>query len=225
MAPRSTSPADKDSATLTPPARSRRAPAAPTPLARRFVRYVVGFGVSVAVGLAPYLGRLRVPGFDALLNLIPDTLQSVALPLSAAVMGTLAVCVQWFGEEHLTRTWLRRAFVRTLATFISAFIVLMVVQSFVVTSVRVPAEGRTASFLVGFQRPYREPCPIGVSDAECIKRLTLDDARIAAFWGDGAIRAARLALLVPYLVTTGAFGTLVGLLLMRGEVRQRQARR
>jgi hypothetical protein len=57
-----------------------------------------------------------------------------------------------------------------------------------------------------------------VGDAECIARLTLSDARVAAFWGDREVRLARLALLASYLGATGVFGALVGLVFLRDEM-------
>ncbi len=202
---------------------------APTTRARRWVRYLLGFGVGVGVGLAPYLGRVNVPGFSALLTMLPDSLRDTALPLSAAVMGLVAVCVQWYGEERLSRAWLRRAFAIAAAAFVAALVAFAVVQSYVVVPVHVGAENFTASFLVGFDTPDRPPCPRAgadaVGDAECIKRLTLDDARVAAFWGDRSVRVARLALLGSYLAATGAFAALVGLVLLREVATHRIATR
>jgi hypothetical protein len=85
-----------------------------TPLARKFVRYLVGFGVGVGVGLAPYLGIVKVPLFRSLLSLIPDSIQDTVIPLSAALMGTLAVAIQWYAGESVTRQALRKMFTRTL---------------------------------------------------------------------------------------------------------------
>lgn len=52
----------------------------PPPLARQLVHYILGFGVSVAVGLAPYLGRVNVPLFDSLLKLIPTSIHDTVFP-------------------------------------------------------------------------------------------------------------------------------------------------
>jgi len=77
---------------------------------RGWKRYLLSFGVSVGVGLAPYLGNVRVPLFSPLLDLIPATLQNTILPLSTALMGVVALSVQWYGGERVTRKRLRRAF-------------------------------------------------------------------------------------------------------------------
>jgi hypothetical protein len=86
-------------------------------------------------------------------------------------------------------------------------------------SVDVTGPGTVETYVVGFgDRPDRSPCrrEANISDAECIRdSLTLDPARVTGFWGDRAVRGARVALLVPYLVTTAAFGLMVGLLILR----------
>lgn len=196
-------------------ARPERRPRPPTPLSRKLVRYIVGFGVGVGVGLAPYLGLLDVWGFKALLTLIPDAIQSTAIPLSAAMMGTIAVVVQWYGGERLTRKRLGKWFARTLATAAASFVLLTIVHSLVVATVPMKG-GRLASFVVGFTKPPdKPPCLPDDSDAQCIKRLTFDPAIIESYWGGGRIRLARLSLIFSYLLFTGSFGALVGLVVLR----------
>ena len=190
----------------------------PTPLSVRLVRYIVGFGVGVGIGLAPYLGKLQVPGFDALLSLIPDSVQGTALPLSALLMGAVAVWVQWTAGDQPSRAWLRRAFRRGLLVGFISLVAFIVVQTLVVVELRIPAENRSVSFLVGFTRSNRPPCTSEKSDAECIKLITVDEARIAAQWGDTQIRLARLALVTSYLATTATFGLLVGIFLTRESI-------
>jgi hypothetical protein len=186
-----------------------------TPLSRRLVRYVIGFGVGVGVGLAPYLGLLDVPLFRPLLSLIPASIQDTVIPLSAALMGVIAVVVQWYGGERLTRRRLRKVFTRTLATAVLAFVLLTVIHSLVVRTITM-GKGESASFIVGFTRPpNKPPCTAEVSDAQCIKLVTFDLAEIESYWGDGRIRLARLSLIFAYLLFTGSFGALVGLIVLR----------
>ena len=79
--------------------------APPTPLAQRYVRYVVGFGVAVGVGLAPFLGK--VPGLDVLARLFPPDLKSTLIPFSAFLMGLIAVAIQYYSAESISRPVLR----------------------------------------------------------------------------------------------------------------------
>ena len=187
-----------------------------TSLSRRFVRYLLGFGVGVAVGLAPYLGLLNIPLFKPLLTLIPESIREIVLPLSAALMGTVAIVVQWYGGEHLTRAWTKKMFARTLVVLALTFVALTVVHTLVVVTLPIE-DDRSISFVVGFTRPNRPPCTADVSDAACIKEITSDPSAIESFWGDRQIRIAKLALIFSYLLFTSSFGALVGLTLLRDQ--------
>jgi hypothetical protein len=184
------------------------------------VRFILGFGVGIGVGLAPYLGKLRIPFFAPLLSLIPDSLQDTIIPLSAALMGIIAVVTQWYGGERNSRKWFQKVFTRTLVALLLTFVALTVIHS--LTVVRVPILGGkdTVSFLVGFTRPMKPPCTEDTSDSECIKRLTFDTTKIESFWGDRQVRIAKLALIFPYLSFMTEFGLLVGLILLRDETRK-----
>lgn len=174
------------------------------------------------MGLAPYLGILRVPLFSPLLNLIPGSIQDTAIPLSAALMGMVAVVVQWYGGEHITHKWLRKLFGRTLLVSMITFLALIVIHTSVVVVVPILGGEDEVTVVVGFTRPIKPPCTVGVSDLECIERITLDPSAIESFWGDRQVRLARLALVLSYLIFTSSFGALIGLLLLRET---RQARR
>lgn len=199
----------------------QRAPIRPaTPMGRKFVRYVVGFGVGIGIGLAPYLGLLEVPPFKALLTLIPSTIQDRVIPLSAALMGTLAVVIQWYGGESISRRWLRKMFARTLSIAVVTFILLTVVHELVVLDLSI-GNGKSVSLIVGFSRPKKPPCTEEVSDRECLKLVTLDPAEIEAFWGERQVRLARLSLIFSYLFFTGSFGMLIGLLILKEGLQNR----
>jgi hypothetical protein len=196
---------------------STHAHLAQTRLVRKLVKSILGFGISVAVGLAPYLGKYDIPFFSPLLDLIPESLHASIFPLSSAFMGVLAVAVQWYAGERVTHAWLGKLFRRTLLCSLITFIVLGVIHILVVVKVPIPAINDSATFLVGFKRPVRPPCTAEVSDAECIQKITLDEAAIASFWGDAQIRRAALSLTLAYLLFMGTFGVMIGLLLLRDE--------
>lgn len=189
----------------------------PPTLTRKFVKLILGFGVSVAVGLAPYLGKIGIPGFDALLTLLPRSIESIVLPVSAALMGLIAVWVQWNSFENFKIKYYRRNFKMFLILFTSFLFTLMIVHTLLVVKIDVPAANDSVSFLIGINRPYREPCPSGISNADCIKRLTFDEAKIAGFWGDNQIKISQLLLIFSYILTTSTFGALIGLLLLWQE--------
>lgn len=181
---------------------------------------MIGFGVSVAVGLAPYLGRLEIPLFTPLLKLIPEAIQNLIIPVSAALMGIVAVVTQFYAGERLSRVRLRKLFLRTIIFACVTCLLLIVVHTLVVVKVPILGGKESATFLVGFVRPNEPPCTAEVSDAECIKYLTLDESAIASFWGDKQVRIAKLSLIVPYLLFLSSFGILVALLLLRDEVKK-----
>jgi hypothetical protein len=193
-----------------------RATSPPTQVGRRWINYVVGFSVGVGTGLSVYLGKVHVPLFSPLLDLIPFTLQNTLIPLSSALMGIVAVAIQFYSYTRLGPRRLGGLFVRTIAAGMTALLLFIIVHTYVVVTIDTTPTGR-ASFLVCFTRPERPPCPTGVSDAECITRLTMDPARISSFWGDHCLHTAQLALELTYLATTALFGALVGLIVLRGD--------
>jgi hypothetical protein len=197
-------------------------PKPPTPLARKLVRYMLGFGVGIGVGLAPYLGLFKVPFFAPLLDIIPDPIRNMVIPLSAALMGMVAVVVQWYGGEYLTRKRLRTVFGRTLLIAVLTFVVLIIIHTAVVVTVPILGGEDSVSFIVGFTRPLKPPCTSEVSDAECIERVTFDTKAIESFWGDRQIRLARLALMLSYLLFTSSFGALIGLIILREALVERR---
>jgi hypothetical protein len=198
-------------------------PPPPTKEARDLIRYILGFGVGVAAGLALYLGKLRIPIFSPLLDLIPLDRQNVIIPLSSAVMGTVAVVVQWYAHDRLSTSWLKRLFHKTLRFLVVAFISLVVAHAITVRTVEIKGGEEAVAFQVGFVRPVKAPCGADVGDAECIERLTLDPAKIASFWGDMQVNLAGLWLIFSYLGLTGSFGVLVGALLLRQRLQGRQS--
>ena len=184
----------------------------------------MGLAVGVAVGLAPYLGTQQVPLFTPLLDMVPASIRDSTLPLAAALMGTIAASVQWFGSDRTSLRTLRWAFLATLGCCLLTLSLFMWVNSSYV--IKVSAEGgtRTTSFVIGLTRQPSCTCPAGASDEQCIDGLSWDQSAIAQCWGDRAIRQASLLVRGTYLLATGAFGALVGLLVLRGSVRGRETK-
>lgn len=194
-----------------------------TCLSRTLVRYIVGFGVGVGVGLAPYLGILNVPLFKPLLSLIPGSIRGIVIPLSAALMGVVAIVVQWYGSERLTQRWMRKVFVRILLALVVTFTALTVIHVMVVVTLPIE-DGESLSFVVGFTRPNRPPCTEEVSDAACIELITSNPAAIESFWGDRRIRIAKIALMFSYLLFTSSFGAMVGLVVLQERFKKSTGR-
>lgn len=190
------------------------APSMP-PIVRKFVRYFISFSAGVSVGLAPYLGKWDAPGFSWLLNLLPQTVQHLAIPLSSAGMGLVAIVVQWLAEEKIPAWRARRRFLYAMTSALVLLFAFLTLRIFVVVDVSVFGGRDYVPFQVGFTRPLVSPCEAQISDAECIKRLSFDPARIESFWGDRQVRIARLLLVLTYIAYVSAFGALIGLLVLK----------
>jgi hypothetical protein len=185
--------------------------AIPPGIARDWVRSLMGFGVGVAIGVAPLIGKLPIPGFAALLSLFPLAMQGWLIPLSAFLMGLSSVAITFYAALLTKAGELRKYFARTLIVALCAFVSLLVVYIFTVAHVDVPALQKEVAFVVG---PTKcGPC-VGLSDAECISRLTFNPASIAGCYGDRAIATANLLLSLSYLTLLSCFGVLVGIVNM-----------
>lgn len=199
--------------------------AAPTPIARRYVRYVVGFGVAVGIGLAPFLGKIA--GVDALLTLLPRSLHGSLIPLSAFLMGLIAVAIQFYSGETLRHAALRRRFGVTWLLLLAGFLLLFCFYYLFVVQVPYEAGRKTAHFIIGSSRIQGGTCECAPTDGEkqCIQKLSFDPAGIETCWDPGSIRLRELLLSLSYLLVTGGFGALIGLLLLTEQARQQKKRR
>jgi hypothetical protein len=191
---------------------SSDAPKAKLPrLTSDWVRYLLGFSISIAVGLAPYLGLVGVPLFTPLLSLIPHSVQTTAIPISIASMGIIAVFVQWRKRDPATSIEFR--FAASLAAI--TLIIFLGLQMLAVVHIEVPAANQTISFAVGLGSPNRPPCE-GLSREACIaQRLGFNEAVINGYFGDTRTSLTKLALVLAYIVFMSSFGWMVGLLLLR----------
>lgn len=194
----------------------------PTALARRFVRMVVGFGVGVAVGLAPFLGKVEVPGFQALLTLYPHSLRDPLITLAAFLMGIIAVAVQFYAGERISRSGLRRRFRQGLTVLAVGLVAIIVL--WVLFVVRVPTTGEAFSVIVAGDRLPTCDCE-GLTDVQCIQGLSAAPEALGTCWGGPAYKGAQLAFIASYLVLTGGFGFLLGLLLLQERARRTGDRR
>jgi hypothetical protein len=191
-------------------------------IAGQWVRYLLGFSVSVAVGLAPYLGKVHVPLFTPLLSFIPLFVQDVAIPLSSAAMGIVAAYVQWHGSSRISQEWASRMFLRTLMSAALFLFVLAVVEMLAVERIFVPATGETVSLVVGFAFPDKLPC-VGLSRAQCISnRLGLDPSAIETYFGGIQVKGAQVLLVLVYTLFMSSFGALVGVLVIAKRVAGRR---
>ncbi|HSL83636.1 MAG TPA: hypothetical protein VLF66_12750 [Thermoanaerobaculia bacterium] len=207
---------------------SERSPTPPTALGRKYVRYVVGFGVGVAVGMAPFLGLLDVPLFAPLLSMFPESVRGTAIPLSAFLMGLVAVGIQFASGEEVSRRWLRWSFATTFVALVVGLVVLLNLYSGNVLTVPnvEAADGRTIDvrLVVGGERPVLPlpgcECSPTQGDVACIQEIGFENA--AACWGRRQVTRAEKSLTLAYLFLTGGFGALIGLLLLQEGSRRKR---
>jgi hypothetical protein len=197
------------------------APALPNALIKQWVYYVLGFGVSVGIGLSVWLGKAGVPLFSPLLDIIPNELRPTLIPLSSALMGIVAVAIQHYADRK-GRT--DRIFAWVLGVTVAAFIGLVIVRTKFVTAIDT-TPGERATFLVCSPLPQKPPC-VGVGKKECIERIGFDPAKIQSFFGDSCLENAELGVQAAYLTFMGAFGSLVGIVVaQQKQKKQRRAAR
>jgi hypothetical protein len=197
------------------------------PEVRRFVIYVGGFSVVVGVGLAPFLGKVKVKGFAPLLELFPFQLrEGVLIPLSTFLMGLIAAGVQFNAGERVAARRIRRQFHAGLgAMCLGLFLFTGLYFEFV----RFPSfGGHSVAVIVS---DHRNPapgcgCPQGSEDEACIQFLSLEPEAIKSCWGGPSLRHRELVLSLSYLFLTGGFATLIGLLVLRlGQQERRKSER
>jgi hypothetical protein len=191
---------------------------------REFVRLVLSLGVGIAVGLAPFLGNLQVPGFVPLLSLFPRSLRGVIVPLSAFLMGIVAVMVQYSTSFPRTKRATERIFRRAYWLLICSFLALIVFYFFIVVQVPVPGNHSAEAVVVGFVRLDSCHCAKDSSALQCVENLSLFPGAIESCWGSVQVNASKLLLCLFYLAATGSFGAIIGLIVLRSTNRTPSAR-
>ena len=180
-------------------------------LATHWVQLVLAFSVSIVVGLAPYLGKI-IPLFAPMLSILPEAIQPIAIPLSAAAMGIVAALVQWQVTLKLPPEQLKMWFRRAILACVISLTVLAGIETIAVVRVDVPAVNRSVSFAVGPSHPGTPPCT-GLSRADCIKhQLSLDEASIDSYFGEQWVDITKFVLVIVYTVFMSTFGALAVML-------------
>jgi hypothetical protein len=195
---------------------------APPSLAGPFVRYIRSFGVTVAIGLAPFLGKVKVPLFDSLLEVVPFQLQNDLIPLSAFLMGLIAVALEFYAGEEIASGRIRSLFRVGLAALVLGLVLFTTLSSWFV--VRGQFIGQSVGVVVADKR-LPSPgcgCPPEITDRACIKRLSLNEEALDSCWGGTSLQLRKLSLRLTYLFLTGGFASLTALLLIQRENRRRR---
>jgi hypothetical protein len=193
------------------------------PLPARFVRLLLALTVSVGVSLAPYLGRINIPGFSTLLKTFPDVLQDIAIPSSTFLMAVIASCIEFFGANAISRRAARKTFVAlALAAIVSVFLFVALHLMSVTVVEFGGGKGHTA-FVTGFsERGESCLCAPGEKDcvqcnpkwapARCIENISLNPSSVQTCFGYTNVRTASIVLVCAYLELTSLLAAMVGIL-------------
>ena len=107
------------------------------PFVKRLIQYVLSFGVAFAAGLAPFLGKAKVRGFTAFIDIYPVDVQDWLIPVSGILMGMIAVVIKAVANRKPSEEKLFRWFGRTVVVFGSAFVIVLVLYLLFVTRAEV----------------------------------------------------------------------------------------
>lgn len=197
----------------------------PTILASRYVKYIVGFAVAVGVGLAPFLGVVQIQAYQALLEIFDDFFdRQTLIAFSTFLMGVIAVAIQFYAGERISRRAIRRRFTAALAALlIGLFTLFSLYQTKVVPVSFSDLSDQPLIVVLGWSRSDDCPCPPSDSIGQiklCLEGMQYDPGPC---WPGN--RGVKLAMMLAYLLLMGGFAALVGLLLLQEEIfrRQRQA--
>jgi hypothetical protein len=181
------------------------------PSSRSWTRVLLGLGVGVPVALAPLLGKLQVPLFPALLNLIPDSIQNVAIPTSAAAMALVAASVEFRVYEQLDRKVILANAKKAMILCGVSLGFLVIAYTLLVTRVDILGGDQYVAVITGWRGTSAYPCN-GVGLEECVKIVTLKKSAISSYFGDVPIKIASLLLEGLYVSFFACFGNLAGIL-------------
>ena len=187
------------------------------------------FGIWFLVGLAPFLGKVKVPGFSALIEMYPRSLQGWLIPLSGIFMGMMAVAAEFVSFQRSSERTLARWFGWNAGIFALSFILLTTVYIFTVVQVErtlpeKPDEPSVTVSLAVITGSRSVPAQFAGSDCKCIRGeaaercladISLKPANVATCFGSERIAISTLALVLLYLAVTGSFVAAVAMLVIR----------
>lgn len=175
-----------------------------------WARLLLGVCVSVPVALAPLLGKLPVPLFPSLLQLIPESIRGVVLPLSTAAMSIVSILAEASVGENDSKTIRLKRLRRSIVYCFVSLILFAVAYTAVVTRVEILGGKAFVSFVTGWPGTPTPPC-LYMGSAECVSRLSFRDSAISSHFGDAQIRSSSLVLECLYTL----FFSMLGLSIAR----------
>lgn len=187
---------------------------------RSIVSTVLGFGISVALFLAPFLGKKSIPGFEPLIAVFPEEHKKLLIPVSSLLIGVVALVVQFYAGEFIARQRIRRGFFVLSLIVVAGLVALLILYS---GFVNVWEEPPGAVVIVGWSRLPGCGCPPG-NTKQCIEGLAFVD--LGSCWSEGSRLGVRISIFLSYLVSIEGFAGLAGLyVLQRKKLLEQEKRR
>ena len=211
---------------------------APIPFVKQLLKYGLSFGVAVAAGLAPFLGKAKVRGFTAFIEIYPVDVQDWLIPASGLLMGMIALVINFIGNDPPSEKRLKRRFIATAIVFTASFLMVLFLYLMFVTRAEITVvrndgtkERTSAAVVTGARdvpaQPPRSPCTCveRQSASQCVQEISINPMNVRACFGEQRVALATLALSVLYLLLTGSFIAAVGFFMLhQTAVNRRRAR-
>lgn len=185
-----------------------------TPVAKKYLGYLLSFAVTLGVGFAPLWGG-KVPGFHAILDVYPKSQQKV-IPFASILMSVTALAVQFFRGFAPLRH-LKASFIGLLVLFIVSVFGCYIALDALVIQIEVPAIHGKVAYLVGSKPlPTCECAKRGLDIRQCIGfAISADPDEVAECFSREEISKRSMILSVLYLFVMWSFAALVGLLILK----------
>jgi hypothetical protein len=186
-----------------------------TPVAKKYLWYLLSFAVTLGVGFAPLWGG-KVPGFHAILDVYPKSQQQKVIPFASILMSVTALAVQFFRGFAPPRH-LKAIFIGVLVLFIVSVFGCYIAYDALVIQIEVPAIHGTAAYLVGSKPlPTCECAKRGLEIRQCIGfAISADPDEVAQCFSREEISKRSMILSVLYMLVMWSFAALVGLLILK----------
>lgn len=185
-----------------------------TPVAKKYLGYLLSFVVTLGVGFAPLWGG-KVPGFHAILDVYPKSQQKV-IPFASILMSMTALAVQFFRGFAQPRH-LKAFFMVLFVAFIVSVFACYIAYDALVIQIEVPATHGTVAYLVGSKPlPTCECAKRGLEIRQCIGfAISADPREVAECFSREEISKRSTILSGLYILVMLLFAALVGLLMLK----------
>jgi hypothetical protein len=196
-----------------------------TSVQRTYGRYILAYLVTLGIGLAPVVGKVRVPGFTSIAEVFPVNLQRGLAPFATFIMAIPIVCTHFFSLDRGAGS---RSLDRLFRLVLPAVIVLPLLLFYLYSSwvIQVDFEGgrQSAAYVVGDE--MRRDCECAKRNLDiqtCIAEwLGANPAAVTNCYPRAETNARRAGLAIVYLLMMLGFGTLIALIVLK-ERRQSPA--